>query len=143
MNMFHFLPFSTRMGFLFFPGKCLDSSVFSGTKQEHIPLSLEISVLTFLGAKHHTMLFLCLFYWLNQSPDGDLIDCVHMSHQPAFDHPFLKDHKIQVCSCFISSLPYFSLIFSSIHKFLFILVLYVLSDEANFSSRMARREQSS
>lgn len=31
-----------------------------------------------------------------QSPDGDIIDCVHMSHQPAFDHPFLKDHKIQV-----------------------------------------------
>ncbi|TYK09970.1 uncharacterized protein E5676_scaffold16G00990 [Cucumis melo var. makuwa] len=31
-----------------------------------------------------------------ESPDGDLIDCVHMSHQPAFDHPFLKDHKIQM-----------------------------------------------
>jgi hypothetical protein len=31
-----------------------------------------------------------------QSPDGDIIDCVHMSHQPAFDHPYLKDHKIQV-----------------------------------------------
>ncbi|KVH90877.1 uncharacterized protein LOC112521663 [Cynara cardunculus var. scolymus] len=30
-----------------------------------------------------------------QSPDGDTIDCVHISHQPAFDHPFLKDHKIQ------------------------------------------------
>ncbi|KAL6513722.1 hypothetical protein OROHE_019582 [Orobanche hederae] len=30
-----------------------------------------------------------------QSPDGDHIDCVHISHQPAFDHPFLKDHKIQ------------------------------------------------
>ncbi|KAL0436109.1 UNVERIFIED_CONTAM: hypothetical protein Sradi_0318800 [Sesamum radiatum] len=30
-----------------------------------------------------------------QSPDGDIIDCVHISHQPAFDHPFLKDHKIQ------------------------------------------------
>ncbi|GFP95637.1 hypothetical protein PHJA_001707900 [Phtheirospermum japonicum] len=30
-----------------------------------------------------------------ESPDGDIIDCVHISHQPAFDHPFLKDHKIQ------------------------------------------------
>ncbi|XP_061363476.1 protein neprosin-like isoform X2 [Gastrolobium bilobum] len=28
-----------------------------------------------------------------QSPDGDIIDCVHVSKQPAFDHPFLKDHK--------------------------------------------------
>lgn len=31
-----------------------------------------------------------------QSPDGDIIDCVHMSHQPAFDHPHLKNHTIQV-----------------------------------------------
>lgn len=31
-----------------------------------------------------------------QSPDGDVIDCVHISLQPAFDHPFLKDHTIQV-----------------------------------------------
>ncbi|KAM7528636.1 hypothetical protein LguiB_032046 [Lonicera macranthoides] len=31
-----------------------------------------------------------------QSPDGDIIDCVHISHQPALDHPFLKDHKIQM-----------------------------------------------
>ncbi|RAL53948.1 hypothetical protein DM860_004419 [Cuscuta australis] len=31
-----------------------------------------------------------------QSPDGDIIDCVHMSHQPAFDHPFLKNHTIQM-----------------------------------------------
>ncbi|CAL5214282.1 unnamed protein product [Lathyrus oleraceus] len=29
-----------------------------------------------------------------QSPDGDTIDCVPVSKQPAFDHPFLKDHKI-------------------------------------------------
>lgn len=40
-----------------------------------------------------------------QSPDGDIIDCVPISHQPAFDHPFLKDHKIQVHLCYkISSL---------------------------------------
>ncbi|KAE8671368.1 hypothetical protein F3Y22_tig00111960pilonHSYRG00004 [Hibiscus syriacus] len=31
-----------------------------------------------------------------QIPDGDIIDCVHITHQPAFDHPFLKDHKIQM-----------------------------------------------
>ncbi|XP_027919114.1 uncharacterized protein LOC114177786 isoform X2 [Vigna unguiculata] len=29
------------------------------------------------------------------SPDGDTINCVPVSKQPAFDHPFLKDHKIQ------------------------------------------------
>lgn len=33
-----------------------------------------------------------------QSPDGDIIDCVHISHQPAFDHPLLKNHTIQVHS---------------------------------------------
>ncbi|PQM33088.1 uncharacterized protein Pyn_04693 [Prunus yedoensis var. nudiflora] len=31
-----------------------------------------------------------------KSPDGDIIDCVHISQQPAFDHPYLKDHKIQM-----------------------------------------------
>lgn len=31
-----------------------------------------------------------------ESPDGDIIDCVHVSHQPAFDHPFLKNHTIQM-----------------------------------------------
>ncbi|KAK9068801.1 hypothetical protein SSX86_012917 [Deinandra increscens subsp. villosa] len=31
-----------------------------------------------------------------QSPDGDIIDCVHVSHQPAFDHPFLKNHTIKM-----------------------------------------------
>ncbi|KAB8102097.1 hypothetical protein EE612_033330 [Oryza sativa] len=30
-----------------------------------------------------------------QSPDGDIIDCVHISRQPAFDHPLLRDHTIQ------------------------------------------------
>ncbi|CAO2827444.1 unnamed protein product [Amaranthus hypochondriacus] len=30
-----------------------------------------------------------------QSPDGDMIDCVHRKKQPAFDHPLLKNHKIQ------------------------------------------------
>ncbi|KAL8500661.1 hypothetical protein ACS0TY_020295 [Phlomoides rotata] len=29
-----------------------------------------------------------------KSPDGDIIDCVHVSHQPAFDHPHLKNHTI-------------------------------------------------
>ncbi|KAK4764179.1 hypothetical protein SAY87_013617 [Trapa incisa] len=31
-----------------------------------------------------------------QSPDGDIIDCISMLDQPAFDHPYLKDHKIQM-----------------------------------------------
>ncbi|XP_006654929.1 uncharacterized protein LOC102716972 [Oryza brachyantha] len=31
-----------------------------------------------------------------QSPDGDIIDCVHISSQPAFDNPLLKNHKIQM-----------------------------------------------
>ncbi|EEF30664.1 conserved hypothetical protein [Ricinus communis] len=31
-----------------------------------------------------------------KSPDGDIIDCIHISHQPAFNHPLLKDHKIQM-----------------------------------------------
>ncbi|XP_047965785.1 uncharacterized protein LOC125210269 [Salvia hispanica] len=30
-----------------------------------------------------------------QSPDGDMIDCVHKTKQPALDHPLLKNHKIQ------------------------------------------------
>ncbi|RWR96042.1 DUF239 domain-containing protein/DUF4409 domain-containing protein [Cinnamomum micranthum f. kanehirae] len=30
-----------------------------------------------------------------ESPDGDIIDCVHMHHQPALDHPLLKSHQIQ------------------------------------------------
>ncbi|KAL8130656.1 hypothetical protein V2J09_019811 [Rumex salicifolius] len=29
------------------------------------------------------------------SPDGDIIDCIDIRKQPAFDHPFLKNHKIQ------------------------------------------------
>ncbi|CAK9158616.1 unnamed protein product, partial [Ilex paraguariensis] len=31
-----------------------------------------------------------------KSPDGDTIDCVHISHQPAFDHPSLKNHTVQM-----------------------------------------------
>ncbi|KAI7740416.1 hypothetical protein M8C21_017577 [Ambrosia artemisiifolia] len=31
-----------------------------------------------------------------KSPDGDIIDCVHISQQPAFDHPSLKNHTIQM-----------------------------------------------
>ncbi|GER57806.1 hypothetical protein STAS_35632 [Striga asiatica] len=31
-----------------------------------------------------------------KSPDGDIIDCVHISHQPAFDHPILQNHTIQM-----------------------------------------------
>uniref|UniRef100_A0A804QFL5 Neprosin PEP catalytic domain-containing protein n=1 Tax=Zea mays TaxID=4577 RepID=A0A804QFL5_MAIZE len=31
-----------------------------------------------------------------ESPDGDIIDCVHISNQPALDHPFLKNHTVQM-----------------------------------------------
>ncbi|XP_030936705.1 uncharacterized protein LOC115961961 [Quercus lobata] len=31
-----------------------------------------------------------------KSPDGDIIDCVHIKNQPAFDHPWLKNHTIQM-----------------------------------------------
>ncbi|XP_031283691.1 uncharacterized protein LOC116142415 [Pistacia vera] len=31
-----------------------------------------------------------------ESPDGDIIDCVNIAHQPAFDHPSMKNHKIQM-----------------------------------------------
>ncbi|XP_010544508.1 PREDICTED: uncharacterized protein LOC104817130 [Tarenaya hassleriana] len=31
-----------------------------------------------------------------QSPDGDIIDCVPIANQPAFDHPLLRDHIIQM-----------------------------------------------
>ncbi|KAF5441974.1 hypothetical protein F2P56_037068 [Juglans regia] len=30
-----------------------------------------------------------------ESPDGDIVDCVHKRKQPALDHPLLKNHKIQ------------------------------------------------
>lgn len=30
-----------------------------------------------------------------QSPDGDLLDCVLLHRQPAFDHPLLKGHQLQ------------------------------------------------
>lgn len=33
---------------------------------------------------------------IKQSPDGDTIDCVDISKQPAFDHPSLKNHTIQM-----------------------------------------------
>ncbi|KAK4564471.1 hypothetical protein RGQ29_006508 [Quercus rubra] len=31
-----------------------------------------------------------------KSPDGDIIDCVHIKNQPAFDHPFFRNHTIQM-----------------------------------------------
>ncbi|KAK8717215.1 hypothetical protein V6N13_044491 [Hibiscus sabdariffa] len=35
-----------------------------------------------------------------KSPDGDIIDCIELAHQPAFDHPLFKDHKIQMAPNF-------------------------------------------
>lgn len=36
-----------------------------------------------------------------QSPDGDIIDCVPRHKQPAFDHPLLKNHKLQVIHIYV------------------------------------------
>ncbi|KAA0040111.1 uncharacterized protein E6C27_scaffold366G00860 [Cucumis melo var. makuwa] len=58
-----------------------------------------------------------------QSPDGDIIDCVHISNQPAFDHPFLKDHKIQV-STISQFCTFFKYFFSTCPEVLYHLTLY-------------------
>ena len=52
---------------------------------------------------------------VKQSPDGDIIDCVPITKQPAFDHPFLKDHKIQVTHIY------------NLFRFLFGAFLFVVS----------------
>lgn len=31
-----------------------------------------------------------------KSPDGDIIDCVHITNQPTFDHPLFRNHTIQM-----------------------------------------------
>ncbi|XP_039143158.1 uncharacterized protein LOC120280384 isoform X2 [Dioscorea cayenensis subsp. rotundata] len=36
-----------------------------------------------------------------QSEDGDVIDCVDIYKQPAFDHPLLKNHTIKVSPSFV------------------------------------------
>lgn len=36
------------------------------------------------------------FYDMLKSEDGDIIDCIDIYKQPAFDHPSLRHHKIQV-----------------------------------------------
>lgn len=43
---------------------------------------------------HESFFIFCGYIF--QSPDGDIIDCVHKRKQPALDHPLLKNHKIQV-----------------------------------------------
>ncbi|KAI9191618.1 hypothetical protein LWI28_010909 [Acer negundo] len=35
-----------------------------------------------------------------KSEDGDIIDCVDINKQPAFDHPALRNHKIQMMPSF-------------------------------------------
>ncbi|RID80070.1 hypothetical protein BRARA_A02763 [Brassica rapa] len=36
-----------------------------------------------------------------KSEDGDIIDCVPITKQPAFDHPLLKNHTIQMRPSFV------------------------------------------
>ncbi|KAH1212333.1 hypothetical protein GmHk_14G040562 [Glycine max] len=38
-----------------------------------------------------------------QSEDGDVIDCIDINKQPAFDHPALKGHKIQMAPTYNSA----------------------------------------
>ncbi|XP_029128538.1 uncharacterized protein LOC109804971 [Cajanus cajan] len=38
-----------------------------------------------------------------QSEDGDIIDCIDINKQPAFDHPALKGHKIQMAPTYDSA----------------------------------------
>jgi hypothetical protein len=40
-----------------------------------------------------------------QGMDGDVIDCVNIYQQPAFDHPLLKNHIIQVALLLSHSFP--------------------------------------
>ncbi|CAF2126214.1 hypothetical protein HID58_010943 [Brassica napus] len=28
------------------------------------------------------------------SPDGDIVDCININEQPAFDHPLLRNHTV-------------------------------------------------
>jgi len=35
------------------------------------------------------------FFLCRESEDGDIIDCVDIYEQPAFDHPALKNHTIK------------------------------------------------
>ncbi|KAH7439905.1 hypothetical protein KP509_04G081100 [Ceratopteris richardii] len=44
-----------------------------------------------------------------ESPDGDVIHCVHRARQPAFDHPLLKDHALQVVCVNRQCLRFFGL----------------------------------
>lgn len=72
----------------------------------HIFFKLLQSKLTFVKKKSLFSTFGYLFWKIEifigiecqklQSPDGDIIDCVHISQQPAFDHPLMKNHTIQV-----------------------------------------------
>ncbi|XP_045817240.1 uncharacterized protein LOC123910202 [Trifolium pratense] len=43
-----------------------------------------------------------------KSKDGDIIDCVSIYKQPAFDHPILKNHKIQKIPTFFQESQYSS-----------------------------------
>ncbi|XP_074349673.1 protein neprosin-like isoform X2 [Apium graveolens] len=42
-----------------------------------------------------------------KSPDGDIIDCIPISHQPAFHHPLLQNHKIQHAIAYVDGDKYF------------------------------------
>ncbi|XP_040956028.1 uncharacterized protein [Gossypium hirsutum] len=64
-----------------------------------------------------------------QSEDGDIIDCVDIYKQPAFDHPALKNHVIQVKLSIITS--FFIVVAVDV-------MLFNIVDETQF--RFERRE---
>ncbi|KAJ0883806.1 putative neprosin activation peptide [Helianthus annuus] len=40
--------------------------------------------------------YMLLVFSYHLVKDGDIVDCVDIYKQPAFDHPLLKNHTIQV-----------------------------------------------
>lgn len=76
--------------------------------------SIKVYLLTYLLSLFYISLILlfCFVNLLNfsecikQSPDGDIIDCVHISNQAAFDHPSLKNHQIQVFLSLFLLIPF-------------------------------------
>lgn len=71
------------------------------------------------------LIFSWVVFYLFQSPDGDLIDCVLSHHQPAFDHPQLKGKKPLVLT--LTSFNFFIfIVFHSVSSELRILIILLL-----------------
>jgi len=69
--------------------------------------SIKVNSIVILERKLHKSFILLLFSgnnfeFLKQSPDGDMIDCVPITDQPAFAHPLLINHTVQVLFTLLS-----------------------------------------